>query len=60
MTNRTIPILTADIDHRDHAEIELAIRGLNDLAWRMEGGPPPSITTSHSRRAELIGSADGF
>ena len=27
-TNRTIPTLTADTDHRDHASIELAIRDL--------------------------------
>jgi hypothetical protein len=31
-TNRTIPILTADIDHRDHAQIELVIRDLKDQA----------------------------
>jgi hypothetical protein len=31
-TNRTIPTLVADIDHRDHASIELAIRDLVDQA----------------------------
>jgi hypothetical protein len=31
-TNRTIPLLTADIDHRDHATVELAIRDLIDQA----------------------------
>jgi hypothetical protein len=31
-TNRTIPLLTADLDHRDHAQIELAIRDLKDQA----------------------------
>ena len=31
-TNRTVPTLTADIDHRDHATIELAIRDLIDQA----------------------------
>jgi Transposase DDE domain group 1 len=31
-TNRTIPMLVADIDHRDHATIELAIRDLKDQA----------------------------
>ncbi len=31
-TNRTVPLLTADIDHRDHAQIELAIRDLKDQA----------------------------
>jgi hypothetical protein len=31
-TNRTVPTLTADIDHRDHAQIELAIRDLKDQA----------------------------
>ena len=31
-TNRTVPTLTADIDHRDHATIELAIRDLKDQA----------------------------
>jgi hypothetical protein len=31
-TNRTIPTLIADIDHRDHATIELAIRDLIDQA----------------------------
>jgi Transposase DDE domain group 1 len=31
-TNRTIPTLVADIDHRDHASIELAIRDLIDQA----------------------------
>ena len=33
-TNRTVPLLTADIDHRDHATIELAIRDLKDQALR--------------------------
>lgn len=32
VTNRTIPILTADIDHRDHASVELTIRDLKDQA----------------------------
>jgi hypothetical protein len=31
-TNRTIPMLVADIDHRDHATIELVIRDLKDQA----------------------------
>jgi hypothetical protein len=31
-TNRAVPILVADIDHRDHAGIELAIRDLKDQA----------------------------
>ena len=31
-TNRTLPILVADVDHRDHAQIELAIRDLKDQA----------------------------
>jgi hypothetical protein len=31
-TNRTIPLLVADIDHRDHATIELVIRDLKDQA----------------------------
>ena len=32
VTNRTVPILVADIDHRDHATIELTIRDLKDQA----------------------------
>ena len=31
-TNRTIPTLVADTDHRDHATVELAIRDLIDQA----------------------------
>jgi hypothetical protein len=31
-TNRTVPTITADTDHRDHATIELAIRDLKDQA----------------------------
>jgi hypothetical protein len=31
-TNRTVPTLVADIDHRDHAVIELGIRDLKDQA----------------------------
>jgi hypothetical protein len=31
-TNRTSPTLVADVDHRDHATIELAIRDLKDQA----------------------------
>jgi hypothetical protein len=31
-TNRQLPTLTADIDHRDHATVELAIRDLIDQA----------------------------
>ncbi|MGH2832822.1 MAG: IS1380 family transposase [Solirubrobacteraceae bacterium] len=31
-TNRTLPMLVADIDHRDHATIELVIRDLKDQA----------------------------
>jgi hypothetical protein len=31
-TNRATPLLVADIDHRDHATIELAIRDLKDQA----------------------------
>ncbi|MDA8069759.1 MAG: IS1380 family transposase [Actinomycetota bacterium] len=33
-TNRTLPILVADTDHRDHATIELVIRDLIDQALR--------------------------
>jgi Transposase DDE domain group 1 len=33
-TNRTVPILIADIDHCDHATIELVIRDLKDQALR--------------------------
>jgi Transposase DDE domain group 1 len=33
-TNRTVPTLVADLDHRDHAEIELTIRDLKDQALR--------------------------
>ena len=29
-TNRTVPTLVADVDHRDHATIELVIRDLKD------------------------------
>ena len=32
VTNRNVPILTADIDHRDHATVELTIRDLKDQA----------------------------
>jgi hypothetical protein len=32
VTNRTVPVLVADTDHRDHATIELAIRDLIDQA----------------------------
>jgi hypothetical protein len=32
LTNRRVPLLTADIDHRDHAQIELVIRDLKDQA----------------------------
>jgi hypothetical protein len=32
LTNREIPLLTADVDHRDHAQIELVIRDLKDQA----------------------------
>ena len=31
-TNRTVPILVADTDHRDHATVELVIRDLKDQA----------------------------
>jgi hypothetical protein len=31
-TNRTLPTLVADVDHRDHAQVELAIRDLKDQA----------------------------
>jgi Transposase DDE domain group 1 len=31
-TNRTVPTLAADVDHRDHAQIELVIRDLKDQA----------------------------
>ena len=31
-SNRTIPVLVADTDHRDHATVELAIRDLIDQA----------------------------
>jgi len=33
-TNRTVPMLVADIDHRDHATIELVIRDLKDQALK--------------------------
>jgi hypothetical protein len=33
-SNRTAPMLTLDIDHRDHATIELVIRDLKDQALR--------------------------
>ena len=32
LTNRTVPLLTADTDHRDHAQIEQVIRDLKDQA----------------------------
>jgi len=32
ITNRSVPLLTADTDHRDHATIELVIRDLKDQA----------------------------
>ena len=32
VTNRTVPTLVADIDHRDHATVELVIRDLKDQA----------------------------
>jgi Transposase DDE domain group 1 len=32
VTNRTAPTLVADIDHRDHAHVELVIRDLKDQA----------------------------
>jgi hypothetical protein len=31
-TNRTVATLTADVDHRDHASVELTIRDLKDQA----------------------------
>jgi hypothetical protein len=31
-TNRRVPVLVADVDHRDHATIELTIRDLKDQA----------------------------
>jgi hypothetical protein len=31
-TNRTTPMLVADTDHRDHAQVELAIRDLKEQA----------------------------
>jgi len=34
VTNRTVPMLVADIDHRDHATIELVIRDLKDQALK--------------------------
>jgi hypothetical protein len=33
-TNRQLPMLVADADHRDHAQVELAIRDLKDQALR--------------------------
>jgi hypothetical protein len=33
-TNRTVPMLVADTDHRDHATIELVIRDLKDQALK--------------------------
>jgi hypothetical protein len=39
-TNRQVPMLTADIDHRDHATIELTIRSYHPVirsgCWRTE------------------------
>jgi hypothetical protein len=32
LTNRTLPLLIADVDHRDHAQVELVIRDLKDQA----------------------------
>jgi hypothetical protein len=32
LTNRDVPLLTADIDHRDHTQIELVIRDRKDQA----------------------------
>jgi hypothetical protein len=32
LTNRTAPMLIADVDHRDHAAVELVIRDLKDQA----------------------------
>jgi hypothetical protein len=32
LTNRTVPLLTADVDHRDHAQIEQVIRDLKTQA----------------------------
>jgi hypothetical protein len=32
LTNRTVPLNVADIDHRDHAQVELVIRDLKDQA----------------------------
>jgi hypothetical protein len=32
MTNRDLPVLVADTDHRDHATVELAIRDVKDQA----------------------------
>ena len=32
VTNRNVPLLVADIDHRDHATVELTIRDLKDQA----------------------------
>jgi hypothetical protein len=49
-TNRTVPTLVADVDHRDHAQIELAIRDLKDQALahfpsgRMHANSPPILT----------------
>ena len=34
VTNRTVPTLVADIDHRDHAQVELVIRDLKDQALK--------------------------
>jgi hypothetical protein len=33
-TNRTVPVLVAHVDHRDHATIELVIRDLKDQALK--------------------------
>ncbi len=44
-TNRSVPALTADIDHRDHAQIELVNRDLKDQALR------------HFPSADMLGTA---
>jgi hypothetical protein len=48
-TNRTIPTLIADIDHRDHATIELTIRDLKSVNLTSRRKPPAPAATSCCR-----------
>ena len=49
VTNRTVPTLVADIDHRDHAIIELVIRDLKDQQSTL---PLPLRPLSRQRRMD--------